>query len=225
MTEIPKNDCELKWYNVCVIARLPAMPGTDFMQRFGGFIGTARGCARAEAASLDKLVLLQAGGAAANLVGALHANGLEAIVWTVNDRTEWEFMARAGVDGITTDHIAMGLELQAQLPEPIAQACKPHGRSMLTKPGVEPHALELAPVGPNPSRDGTVQVEFSLPDAGPARLELMDVAGRLVDTREVGSFGPGRHANALGRDLRPGMYLVRLQHERGRALAKVAVTR
>ena len=86
-------------------------------------------------------------------------------------------------------------------------------------------ALALKSIGPNPSRDGTVHVEFALPGSGPARLDLIDLAGRLVETREVGSFGPGQHVFALGQDLSPGIYLVRLAHERGEARAKVAVTR
>jgi hypothetical protein len=85
--------------------------------------------------------------------------------------------------------------------------------------------LELYPPQANPSRDGAVPIDFMLPDAGPARLELVDVAGRLVETSEVGSLGPGRHVFTLGRKLRPGIYLVRLSHPQGERRTKVAVVR
>ncbi len=70
----------------------------------------------------------------------------------------------------------------------------------------------------NPARPGTA-IEFSLPDAAPARLEVLDVAGRLVARRDVGARGPGTHRVALD-ELRaqpPGILFVRLVHA-GRSL-------
>ncbi len=79
-------------------------------------------------------------------------------------------------------------------------------------------ALRFALMGltPNPSRDG-LTVAFSLPDAQPARLEVMDLAGRRVLARDVGGLGPGDHVMAMAPAgvIRPGIYLVRL--ERGAA--------
>lgn len=65
---------------------------------------------------------------------------------------------------------------------------------------------------PNPAIDGRVTVTFALPIGAPARLELLDVAGRRVATREVGSLGAGRHTVVLGdgHRLAPGVFLVRL---------------
>lgn len=65
---------------------------------------------------------------------------------------------------------------------------------------------------PHPARAGTgLSISFTLPDAGPARLELFDIAGRFIAAQEVGSLGPGRHTTALatGR-LGAGVYRVRL---------------
>ena len=45
---------------------------------------------------------------------------------------------------------------------------------------------------PNPVA-GPLLVGFSLASAEPARLEVYDLAGRQVLTREVGALGPGRH--------------------------------
>jgi len=65
---------------------------------------------------------------------------------------------------------------------------------------------------PNPGLANNLMVLFSLPSAEPARLELLDISGRRVARREVGSLGPGRHAVDLaeGGRIAPGIYLVRL---------------
>jgi hypothetical protein len=59
---------------------------------------------------------------------------------------------------------------------------------------------------------GDVFVRFALPSTEPARLELLDVAGRRLAMREVGSLGAGQHAVNLseGSRLSSGLYLVRL---------------
>lgn len=70
----------------------------------------------------------------------------------------------------------------------------------------------------NPAGAGTA-VGFSLPDAAPARLEVLDVAGRLVASREVGAYGAGAHRVTL-EELRaapPGLLFVRLTRA-GRSL-------
>ena len=82
--------------------------------------------------------------------------------------------------------------------------------------------LELAGAYPNPAR-GEIRVWFTLPSREPATLELMDVAGRRVIRREVGSLGPGPHALTLGSpSLRPGLYFLRLA-QAGRAIRGRAV--
>jgi len=85
-----------------------------------------------------------------------------------------------------------------------------------------PSELALRRIGPSPAR-GAVVVECALPEARPATLELHDIAGRCVATREVGSLGAGRHPIMLGSRLPAGVYVVRLtQGGRGQIL-KVAV--
>lgn len=77
----------------------------------------------------------------------------------------------------------------------------------------------------SPSRGGRLVVAFALSGAAAARLELLDVAGRLVCAREVGSLGPGHHACDLaapGR-IRAGLYFVRLVQEGRAAVARVVV--
>lgn len=87
-----------------------------------------------------------------------------------------------------------------------------------------PAKLSLSAAYPNPMRRD-LTVTFSLPGSGAASLELLDLAGRRVAFREVGSLGPGSHRTTLVNDraLRPGLYLVRLSHAGMDRSLKVAV--
>jgi hypothetical protein len=86
-------------------------------------------------------------------------------------------------------------------------------------------AFALDPVWPNPSRGGAVAAQFRLGRLGSASLELIDVAGRRLAVREVGSLGPGRHRLDLtmGRPLPPGLYLLRLRQDANVRVARVIV--
>jgi hypothetical protein len=72
--------------------------------------------------------------------------------------------------------------------------------------------LEMAPIQPNPVLAG-LAITFVLPASGPATLEILDVAGRRVMLRDVGSLGAGQHTLRLdfGATHRAGIYLVRLR--------------
>jgi hypothetical protein len=81
---------------------------------------------------------------------------------------------------------------------------------------------------PNPtSSDGLLAISFSLPDGATARLELLDVAGRRVRSREVGSLGAGNHVINLagGSPLAPGLYVVRLARSDRSLTGRVSVVR
>lgn len=102
------------------------------------------------------------------------------------------------------------------------------GGTMSSEAWVEvPVAANFALRGmtPNPSAGSAALVAFTLPDASPARLEVMDIAGRQVFAREVGSLGPGQHFVRVsdGESLAPGVYLVRLTRG-GKSLTAKAVT-
>ena len=97
-------------------------------------------------------------------------------------------------------------------------------RDELLPGSLEPRsAFALRGVSPNPVV-GTASLRFSLPDGSPAALEMLDVAGRLVWSRDVGELGPGDHAvNIIGEAQLPrGIYFVRLRQ--GPRLAVVRVT-
>ena len=78
--------------------------------------------------------------------------------------------------------------------------------------GTPPSTLALRGAVPNPA-GLDILIFFTLPNAGPARLELWDIAGRFITRHDVGWQGAGEHSDALGDRtfrVRPGVYLVRL---------------
>ena len=78
---------------------------------------------------------------------------------------------------------------------------------------------------PNPSHDGAATITFALGAAEPARLELVDLAGRTVASRAVGSLGAGVHRVTLdaGRPLAAGVYFARLTTGRVVRTTRVAI--
>jgi len=71
--------------------------------------------------------------------------------------------------------------------------------------------LRLEAVWPNPA-SRLVRVAFSVPRGAPALLSLVDVSGRVVDSRVIDAGAGGTHAATLGERaaLAPGAYFVRL---------------
>ena len=88
-------------------------------------------------------------------------------------------------------------------------------------------ALTLVGARPNPS-DGPLMVSFSLASGATARLELLDVAGRRVLARAVGTLGAGMHTLRLD-DAGPrppaGLYFLRLEQGSQSRTARVVITR
>jgi hypothetical protein len=76
---------------------------------------------------------------------------------------------------------------------------------------------------PNPSY-GPPSVALSLPGEGSAELTLLDVAGRIAATRQVGSLGAGRHlVSFTGAKVSSGIYWVRLTRGGKSLLSKTVV--
>jgi hypothetical protein len=90
-------------------------------------------------------------------------------------------------------------------------------------PLARPGELRLELNGANPGR-GPLALTFELSDRLPARLDLVDVAGRLVASRDLDEFGPGRHGLLLPETVRlgSGLYWVRL-HSGQRQIVRMAV--
>jgi tripartite motif-containing protein 71 len=81
-------------------------------------------------------------------------------------------------------------------------------------------AFALEGAVPNPAAGRALTLRFSLPDALPARLELVNVAGRSTWSREV--RGAGGHTLRATEAFAPGIYFVRLTRG-GHALVRRAV--
>ncbi len=225
VVKIPKNDCGLDWYNVGPIARLPSFYSGSAQASLGRFIATTLGCADSRVVSVDKQALSANPATAAAVIGAMHGAGLDVVIWTINTLNEWNFVETAGADGITTNDIPMGIAEQAPLSSLAPVMLASYGLAPAGgAPGGE-RVLALYPPRDNPSRDGRVTVEFSLPDGHSARIGLFDIAGRMVESRDVGSLGAGRHTFALGRDLASGLYFVRLSNGQGTTQIKATVAR
>lgn len=85
----------------------------------------------------------------------------------------------------------------------------------------------LAGATPNPASAQGVHVSFSIPVASPMRLEMFDIAGRLVGSRELRSLAAGSHT--VRWDPLPstgaGLYWLRLTQGARTATARVVITR
>jgi len=90
-----------------------------------------------------------------------------------------------------------------------------------------PFELELAPVEPNPAR-GSMTFAFTLPHAGPATIDVFDVAGRRLHSWRWGPLAPGEHTvswdgrSDSGARAPTGAVLVRLSAA-GRSVIRTAV--
>lgn len=72
--------------------------------------------------------------------------------------------------------------------------------------------LELAGFRPNPAL-GSARIHFALPDDRPASIQVVDLRGRRVFQRDVGSLGPGNHSIPVeGTGFASGVYWIRLIH-------------
>ena len=83
----------------------------------------------------------------------------------------------------------------------------------------------MAGAVPNPARAADLRVRFSLPDAEPARISLIDLNGRRVVDQFVagGAMGVRDVAMRPASSVRPGLYWLVLEHGTQRATTRVTV--
>jgi hypothetical protein len=139
--------------------------------------------------------------------------------------SDWTLRARVRLDGAgmaafedfqaPTGLVGYRLVLEGPGPAPVSSEV------WLEVPSL---ALALEASTPNPSRDGWLTARFTLPSTAHAVLEVVDLQGRIVTARAVGTLGPGRHALRLDGPARlpSGIYVVRLRQS-GRELSEKAV--
>jgi len=86
--------------------------------------------------------------------------------------------------------------------------------------------LALRRIVPNPTASG-LQISYALGSSAPARLELLDVSGREILRRDLGSPGPGDHQVSLepGTLPAPGQYWLRLSQGGRNVASKVTFVR
>ncbi len=72
----------------------------------------------------------------------------------------------------------------------------------------------------------TTGLAIANPNDQPATIELIDVGGRRIWSRSVGSLGVGRHSLAVPNDRarNPGVYFLRLSSNARSASTKVVIT-
>jgi len=91
-------------------------------------------------------------------------------------------------------------------------------------PSGRPSTLALSAPRPNPAH-GAVALDVTLPDDSPARVELLDVAGRVVRSQTL--QGAGVHSvsfDALG-GVPPGLYFARVTARSGAQGTRLVVSR
>jgi len=86
--------------------------------------------------------------------------------------------------------------------------------------------LAITAVWPNPTRREW-SVSFSLPRPEHARIELLDVTGRRLESREVGTMGVGPYTIRMGGSspLPLGLYFIRLSQSGASSAVRAAITR
>ncbi len=99
---------------------------------------------------------------------------------------------------------------------------QPLGEVWIQVPGTLGFALR----GPlvNPAPDDDLRVAFALETDAPGTLELIDIAGRRVESRPLAGLGAGEHVVRMA-PRAPGVYLLRLTQGERSARARVVVTR
>ena len=90
-------------------------------------------------------------------------------------------------------------------------------------PGIE--KLDLRRIGANPG--GTpLSFQLSIPHAGPASLDLLDVAGRVIEQRRWDAIPAGRTLVTLGNNAQSsGCYFARLTVPGAKVIRSVIVLR
>jgi hypothetical protein len=98
--------------------------------------------------------------------------------------------------------------------------------ALASEPPLEVGGLGLDRLAPNPTTTWP-SLTYSLANADPVVLEVVDSAGRLVMTRNLGAPGVGRHWLSLspGPPPRPGVYWVALHQSGATARTKLVVVR
>jgi len=152
--------------------------------------------------------------------------GVPATLYRRTELTAWSSLGQITGDGTGMLHfedadVRPGVRYDYRLGVRGVGGERYYGETSITVPGLE---LALAGLRPNPAA-GEPVASFTLASGSPARLELLDVTGRVWLTRAVGGLGPGNHVLRLGKSLPAGMYWLRLTQNDRSLLARGVVVR
>jgi hypothetical protein len=179
--------------------------GTLLAQRFvtDGVVATQLSLVRSEA-TRDRVVLVWDGRGASGLVAAVERR---------TEESAWQSLGppiAVGPDRLRYEDrdVVPGSRYAYRLAVGSSGATNYTAETWLEVP--RGYQVSLAGFRPNPA-SGSPTVAFALANASPTTLELLDVSGRRLATREVGGLGAGSHSLRFeGAALSPGMYWIRL---------------
>jgi hypothetical protein len=90
--------------------------------------------------------------------------------------------------------------------------------------GVESSATAFGlRAGGRASRAGAVAVCCALPSRSPARVTLLDIAGRVRDAQDLSTMDTGEHRVELGQNLESGVFFVRLDRGTQHSTLKIVL--
>ncbi len=155
--------------------------------------------------------------------------GMNATVYRESEGAGWSSVATITSDGTGRFHfedvnVRPGARYGYRLGVGTGGSEQYYGETWLSVPNN--WTLAIAAPAPNPATD-RLAVAFTLSSGAPARLEVVDVAGRRVALRDVGSLGVGQHAVTFTEAARwrPGIYLVRLTQGPRSLLTRACIIR
>lgn len=140
--------------------------------------------------------------------------GASATVYRQAEETAWTEVASIAADGtgrfrFEDLNVRPGARYGYRLGVRAGGSEQFYGETSITVPSE--WLLALALLAPHPAAD-RLAIAITLASAAPARLEVVDVAGRIVGRRDVGSLWAGQHVVTFteAAQWRPGIYLLRL---------------
>jgi len=100
------------------------------------------------------------------------------------------------------------------------------GLGVLSAPGTGPVASSIALANAHRNPGTGLAYRITVPDGAPRVLEVFDLSGRRIFSRDVGTLGPGTHVvNVEGVTVAPGVYLTRLSGAGEQVSARSIVVR
>lgn len=153
----------------------------------------------------------------------------EVAIYRLASRSGWQEIARVNSDDagaiVYEDRSAEpGMRYGYRLGIVLGGKVELVGEAWVDVPAAQPFWLGLP--SPNPSA-GRISVNYSLPLFAPATIRVVDVAGRIVFGRAVGTPGVGKQVLSIGARERipPGIYLVTRNQGTRSAHVRFAVIR